>query len=374
MGESRRRSGFLVLADISGYTAFLTGTELEHAQGIIEDLTRAILGSLTPPLTLVKLEGDAVFAHSPDGRLSGDRILDLVERTYLDFADCRDNMQRNTTCTCTACANIPSLDLKFVIHHGEYVTHSVGGVEDLAGPDIILSHRLLKNTVRETTGCGAYALLTNAVLVTLPGIAVSSHTEPTDDFGDVEAGVLDLGESLRRLRGSRRVFIEEAEADFSYTMRLPLSPAEAWHWWTDPTLFPLWHSDTESQRLARNADGRQGVESVMHCAHGSYNTLSRYLDWRPFSYYTAERLPSRRAFSAPPPLDETVEFRSRQDGGTDAIYRMRMHGRGRRERLKMRLFRPLARREFAGYERALKTLLAERASAGVEDASLAAEG
>ena len=34
------RQGYLLLADISRYTAFLTGTEFEHAHGIINELTR----------------------------------------------------------------------------------------------------------------------------------------------------------------------------------------------------------------------------------------------------------------------------------------------------------------------------------------------
>ena len=42
------RQGYLLLADISGYTAFLTGTELEHAHGIINELTSLIRDQLTP--------------------------------------------------------------------------------------------------------------------------------------------------------------------------------------------------------------------------------------------------------------------------------------------------------------------------------------
>jgi hypothetical protein len=55
----RSREGYLVLADIAGYTAFLTGNELEHAQGIIEECMALIRVRLTPPLRFVKLEGDA---------------------------------------------------------------------------------------------------------------------------------------------------------------------------------------------------------------------------------------------------------------------------------------------------------------------------
>jgi hypothetical protein len=36
-----REQGYLVLADISGYTAFLTRTELEPAHGIVAELAPA---------------------------------------------------------------------------------------------------------------------------------------------------------------------------------------------------------------------------------------------------------------------------------------------------------------------------------------------
>jgi hypothetical protein len=363
---SRRQSGFLVLADISGYTAFLTGSELEHAQGIIEDLTRAILNSFTPAVTLVKLEGDAVFGHSPDGRLCGERVLDLVERTYWDFADCREDMQRNTTCTCHACANIAALDLKFVIHHGEYVTHSMGGREDLAGPDVILVHRLLKNDVREATGCGAYALLTDAALATMPGVAVLDHTTRAEDFGEIRGGVLNLQTSLERMRASRRVFVEPKDCDFQYVTHVPLSCAEAWEWWTNPALSPRFQREVKGMWLDRNDSGRQGVDGVMHCAHGGFDTVARYLDWRPFEYYTAERVPSKNALTAPPPLVETVEFLAAEGGGTNIVFRCRGAGSGLGARVKLRLMKPFVRKTFIRMEEDLNALLDQRAT---EDAA-----
>jgi len=36
-----RERGYLVLADISGYTSFLTRTEFEHAYGIVAEISRA---------------------------------------------------------------------------------------------------------------------------------------------------------------------------------------------------------------------------------------------------------------------------------------------------------------------------------------------
>ena len=50
------------------------------------------------------------------------------------------------------------LDFKFVAHHGEMVKQKMGGREELAGRDVILVHRLLKNTVeredRQPRLCG----------------------------------------------------------------------------------------------------------------------------------------------------------------------------------------------------------------------------
>src|SRR2546427_13303296 len=63
-GNSGMREGHLLLADISGYTEFLTGTELEHAHEIIRELTALIRERLAPPMRFVKREGDAVFCYA----------------------------------------------------------------------------------------------------------------------------------------------------------------------------------------------------------------------------------------------------------------------------------------------------------------------
>ena len=44
------------------------------------------------------------------------------------------------------------LDVKFVGHHGEFVRQKMSGREELAGKDVILVHRLLKNDVGKTSG------------------------------------------------------------------------------------------------------------------------------------------------------------------------------------------------------------------------------
>ena len=57
--------GYLLLADISGYTSFVAGTELDHSHEILSDLLETICMQVEKLLTIHKLEGDAVFAVFP---------------------------------------------------------------------------------------------------------------------------------------------------------------------------------------------------------------------------------------------------------------------------------------------------------------------
>ncbi len=54
--------GYLVIADISGYTSFIARTELEHSQEILSELLELLVSRFQPTMTISKLEGDAVFA------------------------------------------------------------------------------------------------------------------------------------------------------------------------------------------------------------------------------------------------------------------------------------------------------------------------
>jgi hypothetical protein len=50
-----------LIADISGYTEYLSGVEIDHAQDILADLIGTVVTALKPTFRLAKLEGDAAF-------------------------------------------------------------------------------------------------------------------------------------------------------------------------------------------------------------------------------------------------------------------------------------------------------------------------
>ena len=149
--------GFLLIADITGYTMYLSESELEHAHGTLTDLLEILVDHTRPPLQVSGLTGDAVLSYAlDDGFVSSQTFLETIEDTYVAFRRAIELMVLNNTCQCNACANVSSLDLKFFIHHGSFVLQTVGDYEELVGSDVNLIHRLLKNKVTDELGFRAH--------------------------------------------------------------------------------------------------------------------------------------------------------------------------------------------------------------------------
>ncbi|HEX5838760.1 MAG TPA: DUF2652 domain-containing protein [Anaerolineales bacterium] len=163
--ERKTQTGYLVLADISGYTSFVAQTEIEHAGMALSYLLETLVEEMSSLLTISKLEGDAVFAYIEESQLQDCKLLmELIDRTYQAFRDRALALHSQATCPCRACQALPTLDLKIILHHGDFVIQHVAGIRDLLGTDVNLIHRLLKNGVSESTGWKGYALFTDQAL------------------------------------------------------------------------------------------------------------------------------------------------------------------------------------------------------------------
>jgi len=195
--ESHGERGILVLADISGFTAFVTSTELEHGPAMIAELLEQVMQRLSPPLTIQEVEGDAVFALGPDRDVEPRaNLLDVLDDAFAAFKKRQRELAADESCSCGACRSVPKLDLKFIAHHGRFLRHRVGGRGQVAGPDVILAHQLLKNRV----GKRAYLLLTEAALTWLGREAVTRnlavHVERYEHLGEVRCYVGELANTL----------------------------------------------------------------------------------------------------------------------------------------------------------------------------------
>lgn len=286
MNRAEIRTGYLVLADLSGFTSFVAGAEVEHAQGILANLLGLLRSRLTPPLILAEVEGDALFLYAPDDRVTrGETLLELIENTYVAFRDKLQTMRRNAVCPCQACRMIPSLDLKFVTHHGEYVLQDLTGAAKPFGSCVNLAHRLLKNDISENTGWPAYALFTNVALERMgvrPDV-MYSQTVNYPHLGDSVVGAVDLHRRYGELTDKRREFLTEDDAHFTVHRRYSLPRSRIWEFLTDASIRNVWEIGADWSVRDRPA-GRSGPGTTNHCAHSDFT--EEVLDWRPFDYYT----------------------------------------------------------------------------------------
>jgi hypothetical protein len=153
----------LVIGDIGGYTRFmrLHRLSLAHAQENTARLLEAMIDA-APLLELVGIEGDAVFLYvpEPEDEEVAASIAAVTAAMYRAFHAEQARIGELTLCPCDACHQIGQLTVKVVAHLGDVVEQKVRDRTSVAGPDVILVHRMLKNSVPVEE----YMLVTEPVL------------------------------------------------------------------------------------------------------------------------------------------------------------------------------------------------------------------
>ena len=311
----------LVIADISGYTSYLTGTELDHAQDVLADLMEVVIGRFQPGLRLAKLEGDAIFTYAPEAEVEGSMLLDILESTYFAFQRRVQSITRATTCRCNACVLIPKLNLKFCVHDGSFIRQRVAGQEELAGRDVILVHRLLKNSVSAASGLHGYALLTadtvEALKIDAATAGMSPHSETYEHIGEVKGYVHNLEARWKDVQETRREFLKPEDADFTVRATIPAPAPLVWEYLTTPAGYSQVSPDIV--RREEHTQGRRGVGSSTHCMHGDGSShMEEILEWRPFEDFTYLIKDPEMGL-----IRDTVEL-TPDDGGTRIRYSVRM--------------------------------------------------
>ena len=191
------KSVVLLICDISGYTRFMLANHEAQMHGyvIISELMQALLRQTRLPLEVAKLEGDAVFLYAQTDTLSlkdSARQNDFRNRIYQLFWAFEEKLTElvaSNICTCDGCVNAGRLRLKIVMHCGTAVFHRIGKFSELSGVDVILVHRLLKNSLKQDR----YILLTDAARSLLWGqseVSGEASEETYEEFGVVKTFAL----------------------------------------------------------------------------------------------------------------------------------------------------------------------------------------
>jgi hypothetical protein len=174
----------IFIPDISGYTEFVTRTELEHSSHIINELLEVLVESNFTELTLGEIEGDALLFYRTGAPLPFDEMTRQAVTMFTDFHSRLKIIERDSICQCGACQTASNLSLKFVVHYGAIQEMRIANFVKASGIDMIIAHRLLKNSLPSDE----YVLATANYLEAATDRTTTfnlSWTSASEDYGPV---------------------------------------------------------------------------------------------------------------------------------------------------------------------------------------------
>ena len=218
------RPASIVILDISGYTKFIRMHRLAvlHAEHIINDLLEHAIAATGAPLVVNKLQGDAVlmYAVADDHAPAARAIVEMVTRSFDAFrrrelelvSDCK-------LCPCSACTSVQNLRLKAILHHGDVVFKRMRQFEEIAGQEVIVAHRLLKNSIE----ADEYILATDAfdrlLGGAIPGHRREARQEQCEGIGPVAVAAY-FAQGAAPVAPPRRTLLQRVGMSLSMDMHL----------------------------------------------------------------------------------------------------------------------------------------------------------
>jgi hypothetical protein len=185
----------IFIPDISGFTEFMTETQVEHSYGIITELIQSILDTNQMKLTTSEIEGDAVLFYRIGEPPEMGELIAQTKKMFVEFHAHLRALEKELGLSEHLRQMASRLTLKFIVHYGELLEVSISKFENIMGSDVILAHRLMKNHIPNDE----YLLLSDGYLKTQkPDEHVDSwvHLEPDleiyENFGKVKIKYIPL--------------------------------------------------------------------------------------------------------------------------------------------------------------------------------------
>lgn len=283
---SKTYEGYFLIADITGYTRYLSESELEHAQATLTALLELLVENTGPPLVISRLAGDAVISYGLRADFfQGQTFIEKIEETYISFKKAIERLVLNNTCRCNACINISTLDLKFFIHFGTFGIQRISDHDELVGSDVNLLHRLLKNNVTEATGFRAYALYTDAAIRMLDvgGLVESMalHHEAYEHLGEVKVWVQDMHSVWEKKRSTTAITFPSDRIWTRFEVDIHMPRERVWDYLIQPE-FRNTLIGADRMEIANRSNGRVAPGSIYQCYHGDKLVPQTILEWQPF--------------------------------------------------------------------------------------------
>src|SRR5678815_975371 len=201
MMPGQTQPALLFMPDISGFTQFVSETEVMHSQHIVQELLEILIDSNHLNLQVSEIEGDAIFFYKPGDKPDLKSLLQQVEKMFTRFHAHLKLYEHQRICPCGACKNAVDLSLKIIVHFGDVTGISIKEHKKLFGKDVILLHRLLKNSLNRRE----YVLFTEGLVnelehYHLPNWYMPQQASEQYDVGEVRFYFSDLSDLHKTVR------------------------------------------------------------------------------------------------------------------------------------------------------------------------------
>ncbi|AYB31004.1 DUF2652 domain-containing protein [Chryseolinea soli] len=293
--------GLVFIPDISGFSRFVSETEIEHSRLIIQELLEILINANQIGLEVSEIEGDAIlfykFGDPPDLKA----LYTQVEHMFCSFHRNLIAYELSKYCQCKACLSAINLSLKIITHYGEFTGYTVRNFSKLIGKDIIVAHQLLKNDIADHE----YWLITKSLLKDKPlgpadWIEWNIGAKQTET-GDVSYHYAQLGYLKKELPQE-----EALPPQLAKKLRV-ISVSEAY----DTDMITMFHACGNFNYRARWQEGVEKVEELSHyLPRIGMRCRCTYTDGKVITYVSSyyKYQPERIEFSETDEKDKSVTY------------------------------------------------------------------
>lgn len=247
--------GLLFIPDISGFTRFVSETEIEHSRLIIQELLELLIDANDIGLEVSEIEGDAILFYKFGEPPGLEMLYRQVEKMFCVFHRNLISYDHRRYCQCKACLSAVDLSLKVVTHYGEFANYNVQNFKKLIGKDIIVAHQLLKNDIEPHE----YWLVTKKLLQDSPPTDFTQWMKWNSAAKQTEAG--DIFYHYTQLGQLRNELPPESPPQLELSTKAKMISLSRDY---ETDIITLFHAAGDFNYRARWRDGVKKVEEINH--------------------------------------------------------------------------------------------------------------
>jgi hypothetical protein len=136
----------IFIPDMNGFTGYISKTDIKITKKVIPALLETIISANDLNMTMAEIQGDAVLFYRIGEPPAPNELVAQSKQTFLAFSEKLEALSRELP---DMAGSLPeSLGIKIVAHYGKIGLTKIRGFVKLIGQDVIIAHRLLKNSTK----------------------------------------------------------------------------------------------------------------------------------------------------------------------------------------------------------------------------------